>query len=560
MIGSSRSLFLAALLAAAVVGRAPAADTSLAGNWKFKIVNGGSDGAIALVQIEVKDGKPTANLASIIGLPPGTKLEDVKIGATSVHFSFKLGANPAVVTVSAPKGEDKPKTLRGTIELGKNLFFTELERTDAEKLETADARKQTPAGKQLMEALQGPPGERDAKLKEVIEKHGDTTAAYSAAEVLLGSQAKAGAKDDELRATANAMLKVGKAYGPIAEKRALVTVAQSLTRAEKVSPLAVEYARQAEKSLTKDDPPATSVAVLKALVAALTKTGKADEAKEFAAAVAKLEAQLDEEFEKTAIPFKPDTPAGRKGKGSRVAVVELFTGAQCPPCVSADIAFDAAVKMYKPADVVFLEYHLHIPGPDPLTNADTEGRQKYYGNAIRGTPTCFVNGKVTEGLGGFKEHGKERYATLSKIVDEALNTEEQAALKLTATRKGDNIEVTANVADLKKTGEKVRLRFVLIEELARYAGSNGQRLHHHVVRAVPGGLDGLAMKEATATQTVKLSLGELRKTLGDYLAKRTFLDDDRPMELKQLKLVALIQDDDSKEILQAAQIDVPEEK
>ena len=61
-----------------------------------------------------------------------------------------------------------------------------------------------------------------------------------------------------------------------------------------------------------------------------------------------------------------------------------------------------------------------------------------------------------------------------------------------------------------------------------------------------------------------VNLGELKKGLTDYLAeadkKRPFLDDDRPMELKHLRLVALIQDDDGKEILQAAQIEVPEEK
>ena len=55
----------------------------------------------------------------------------------------------------------------------------------------------------------------------------------------------------------------------------------------------------------------------------------------------------------------------------RVVVVELFTGAECPPCVSADVAFDALLETYKPNEVVLLEYHLHIPGPDPLTNADS---------------------------------------------------------------------------------------------------------------------------------------------------------------------------------------------
>jgi hypothetical protein len=552
---------LLAILLAAVAGRASAADSPLAGNWKFKNVTGGADATLAIVGVEVKDGKPTASILSAAGLPPDVELEDVRVEPASIRFSFKAGPNVAVVSAAAPKGDAKPNTLRGTIQLGTRLLFTELERTDKKDVDRADAGKQSPGGQELMKARQKrDPKDQEPILKEVVEKFGDTTAGYAAAEMLLPIQAKAGAKDDDLRALTDRMQKVAKEYGPAAEKQTVLSIAQALTRPDKVSPLAVEFARKAEQGLTKDDPPAVSETVLKTLVAALTKSGKADEAKVSAATLAKLQAQLDEEFEKGAIPFKPAAFAGRKGKSTRVAVVELFTGAQCPPCVSADIAFDAAVKTYKPADVVLLEHHLHIPGPDPLTNADTESRQKYYGSAIRGTPTAFVNGKVTEGLGGYKQHGEERYKTLTKIIDEALEAEEQANLKLTAERKGDKVEAEATVADLKKTGDKVKLRFVLIEDVARYSGNNGQRLHHHVVRAFPGGIDGFPLKDAKGTQKVMVALGDVKKSLTDYLKGKTFLDDDRPMDLKHLKLIALIQDDESKEILQAAQIDMPEEK
>ncbi len=555
---------LAALLLAALAGPALAADTSLAGNWKLKEVSNGADTTLGIIQIEMKDGKPTTSVLSS-PLIPNLALDDVKIDGGSIHFTFKVGTRLAVVNATTAKGEEKPKTIRGTILLGKNLIFAELERTDLKEITRQDAQKQTEAGQQLMKARYQikDAKEKETALKEVLEKNGENAAGLAAAELLLELRAKEGAKDDDLRTLSDTMLKIAKTYGPSAEKQTLLGAARGLTRAEKVSPLAVELARKAEKGLTKDDSAETSVAVLKVLVSALTKTGKADDAKEYAATLAKLDKQLDEEFERTAVPFKVEG-ASRKGKSSRVALVELFTGAQCPPCVSADIAFDAAVKAYKPADVVFLEYHLHIPGPDPLTNADTEGRQKYYGAAIRGTPTAFVNGKVTEGLGGYKEHGEARFATLSKIIDQALETDDQGTLKLTVNRKGDKIEAEANVSDLKKTGEKMRLRFVLIEDVARYAGNNGQRLHHHVVRALPGGLDGFEIKDGKATQKVLINLGDLKKSLTDYLTesdkKRPFIDDDRPMDLKHLRLVALIQDDDGKEILQAAQIEVPEEK
>ena len=54
--------------------------------------------------------------------------------------------------------------------------------------------------------------------------------------------------------------------------------------------------------------------------------------------------------------------------------MEIFTGAECPPCVAADVGFDALLKSYKPTEFIGLQHHLHIPGPDPLTNADTVAR------------------------------------------------------------------------------------------------------------------------------------------------------------------------------------------
>ena len=124
-------------------------------------------------------------------------------------------------------------------------------------------------------------------------------------------------------------------------------------------------------------------------------------AKEAEARHAKLEVQLDEEYHKKVPPFKPAPYAGRKNpKANQVVLMELFTGAQCPPCVAADVAFDALLMTYKPTEFIGLQYHLHIPGPDPLTNNDSEERQKYYGSVIRGTPSTFFNGKDEAGGGG----------------------------------------------------------------------------------------------------------------------------------------------------------------
>jgi hypothetical protein len=134
---------------------------------------------------------------------------------------------------------------------------------------------------------------------------------------------------------------------------------------------------------------------------------------------------------------------------------------------------------------------------------------------------------------------------------------------------GNKIDIAAEFAGLKKTGKKVRLRFALVEDVARYVGSNGQRFHHHVVRALPGGADGFALEKKSGKQTVTVDLKGVRKSLNEYLTawpKKHELDEDpfppanRPMALEHLKVIAFIQDQGGgeKEMLQAAQVDVPE--
>jgi hypothetical protein len=337
------------------------------------------------------------------------------------------------------------------------------------------------------------------------------------------------------------------------------------SQAPAVADTGLEYARKAVKLLKEDTPVAEQLGAYKLLRGALFMRKKADEAKQVSAKIDKLEDQLDKVYLKTAIPFDVEKFAAREGKSDRAVVVEVFTGAQCPPCVAADIAFDALAKTYSPKDVVLIQYHLHIPRTDPMTNPDTEARQKFYSDDIEGTPTMFIDGKVTSGMGGAKVHAKDRYASLRKLVDKALEKDAEAKIKLQVKREGDKLDLAADVSGLKDAA-KAKLYFILLEESVRYVGQNGLRLHHHVVRALPGGADGIKLEKKGGSHKASVDLGELRKKLNTYLnavaAKQPFANPERPLNMKKLKVVALVQQDDDldKKILQAAQADVPEAK
>jgi hypothetical protein len=541
------------------------AETPLAGKWKATVVSEGKEIVLVLVQVEEKEGKP-----SIRVLGPGARKDmpvaDVAVGPRSLRFTLRMQGVPFRMVGYVPKGEEKPKRLLGSVQPPGNAEPLVLERTNLTDLDEKEAEKDSPGFDQLERVLQEKDAQkREEGLKALRQKHAGGPVALAASEALVHIAAGSGASAEKIGRLADDYLQAAAVYGREMELHATSQVARGLLSTGEKTPLALEYAQKAEKQLSDDDPTETRAATLKLLARALEKSGKADKIRVVKELVARLDEQLDEEFEKNAIPFQLEAPPRRRRSSERVVLLELFTGAQCPPCVAADIAFDAVLKTYKPSEVVLLQYHLHVPGPDPLTNADSEARAEYYGKDIEGTPTAFLDGKPTEPLGGGAGGSKESYDTLRKQLDAALKKQAGARLQLDVRRAGEQIDLTAEVADLEKTGDRVRLHFVLVEEVVRYPGSNRQRLHHHVVRAFPGGVKGFALLDASAKKKASVNLAELRKDLGSYLDRaakeQRFLDDERPMNLRHLKVVAFIQDDRSKEVLQAAQMDVlPAEK
>jgi hypothetical protein len=536
-----------------------AAETPFAGTWKVNVLSAGNEITVWLVKLEGMGDKLQASVVAT-GLPgfDGT-VDNARADAGSVHMTIKSSRGDFEVTGYAPKGEATPKKLRGSIEVRGQHDLVQLERTDLKELDPGKVRVPGPAADAYLKAMRiKEPESKETALKEILEKFGDQPLAYPVGLNLLQLRVKTG-DEAEVRKAAEGAIKVAAEYGPEMKLQATYNVARTLAGQEKLAALALDFANRAEKQLRASDPASTQVPILKTLVAALTKSGKKAEASAIKARIAKLDEILDREFIKDAVPFKTEAFAGRKGKSDRRVLVELFTGAQCPPCVSADVAFDAMLKAYQPADVILLQYHLHIPGPDPLTNTDSEARSKYYD--VNSTPTLFINGAKGPAMGGYKQHGEERYQTLTKALEEPLKAEAAASVKLAANRKGDKIAIRAEATGIKDKEADVRLLLVLIEDVVRYAGSNGQRLHHHVVRAFPGGVEGVAVKNGAAKQDVDVALADVGKTLKEYLAdankKRPFLDDDRPLDLRHLKVVAFLQDQKTKEVLNAVEVAVP---
>jgi hypothetical protein len=552
-------------------GSVRAAESPFAGAWKVVVLPPNTEIALLLVEIKEKEGKPEIELLSI-GLPnlPSPKIENFTIDQEkTLRFDVTSKALSFRVVGRFPQDAAKGDKLLGFLEIGGDREFARLERTDQKKLNPKEMPEPRAKWNALVTILRiQDPVRKAFRLKEFQESNSDPILSYFADAQLLEALAAGDSTGKELKTLAEKIIGRASEYGPEMRIQAINVVAQPFLKSAKHGDLALEFAQQAEKALSADASPGQQVIVLKTLRAALKKAGK-EEDKSLTLRLATQEERLDQDFLKTAVPFETKPFGRREGNSERVVLVELFTGAQCPPCVAADVAFDALLKTFKSSEVVFLQYHLHIPGPDPLTNKDSESRSEFY--SIQGTPALFIDGKEGPPVGGPKGAAEEYYPDLVKKLTLQLESAAQAKLKLTASRQADVIAIEANVTDSAKIGDDIRLHLVLVEEMARFRGSNGQRLHHQVVRAFPGGVLGKAITEKATRVEVRVDRKELAKSLNKYLndwqpqgagapgKKPTFFpEDDRPLNLQHLKVLAFLQDNKTKEVLQAAQVDVGE--
>ena len=523
-------LVLASVLALGGVARAQ----SPAGTWKLSLPGGQ---LTFLIQLEQKSGKWSGQVlgASVPNFPK-TSVADLSAGQDSLRFNLRFQGQELSFDGKLPPD---PKTGKIAGSLVVRAGQTLLLHLEPSKLKTFD---------------------KFDFAKETVEQSTDAQAIADSAIELVKRAAEKKAKIEDVRGWADKAYKSSDAYGLRWQRSVATRLAQALAQQKDFGALAVEYARKAERLLDENDDASLQMDVLEVVVQVMNQAGKAGDAKEFQARLAKLEDKDFQDYLKKA-PFKPEMYEGRKAKSDRVVLVELFTGAECPPCVAADVAFDALEKTYKPSDVVLLQYHIHVPGPDPLTNPDTTARAQGYGRKLEGTPTIFFNGKVGAAGGGPMQAGRKKYAEYREVIEPLLEKAAEAKIQLTATRKGSDVSVKASVSDAAKTGETVRLRIFLVEDHVRYLGGNGLRYHHCVVRAALDGVKGIAVTKKSLDHDAKINLDELRAKLNQYLddfAKNEdeFPKPDRPMSLKNLRIVALVQNDDTSEVLQAAQVEL----
>jgi len=544
------------LIAVRAVGQGAAEEA----RWKLVVLAYGNDDFVVL------SAKPdgTAKLVSV---------QERLLGETTIARFEKTDAAVTLVLDNATGTNEFTGKL---VAEGKNagsyvgsIFFRDshfpaaLRPTQEEEVE---ALSPSPFLEKLRAAVQQDEPQAAVKAVEAVISEADGhPSMHQAYNLLLQRAEVAELTPEQVEAHVNQLLADAAVYGPNWSSQVRLIALGMISSQDSYAVLSLRLAQSAQKELDETGTTDQRAALAKIIVRTARLTGDEELVLATELRLEQLEAQLDAEYLASVPPFEAEPFAGRKDKANdNVMLFELFTGAECPPCVAADVAFDALLERYEPTEFIGLQYHLHIPGPDPLTNPDTDSRSDYY--KLRGTPSAYFNGQQLFPGGGGMAASEAMFGQYQSAIDDALEKPRSADIELKVTRTGDRVEIAATASADVAAGDdeekpELRLRFALTEESIRYVGGNGLRFHHHVVRSMPGGTNGQEFDEGNTEAKLLVNLDEVRRGidayLGQYSGGAAFSGGLPEFHLDELAVVAFVQDDRTKDVLHAVTVEVP---
>jgi hypothetical protein len=284
--------------------------------------------------------------------------------------------------------------------------------------------------------------------------------------------------------------------------------------------------------------------------------------------LAGLEQELDEKYRKLKpLPYAVERYKAPPERTTRALLAELFTGSACGPCVAADLAFDGLLQRYDRKELILLVYHEHIPGPDPMTNPAGIARGKTY--SVASTPVYVINGTDRKTGGGERPQAKGTYQGLAKEFDALLTKPADANVELRANLESGQVKASVKVDQVTRQLPDLRLQVVLVEHELSYTGENGIRFHPRVVRSVAGkDFNGFALGGGAAPSIEHVfdlaAIARENQAYVDDFVKNPpekFAGDEikfskpmHEMSPTRLSVVAFVQDEKTKEVLQAAEV------
>ncbi len=220
----------------------------------------------------------------------------------------------------------------------------------------------------------------------------------------------------------------------------------------------------------------------------------------------------------------------------RKVLVEEGTNTSCGPCASQNPTFQAwiANNINRLVPVV---YHPWWPSPqDPFYLYDTAmaaTRIRYYGIQNIGVPCGVLNGQFNTPTGSnYQGCVSDTVAWANGLAAEEFYSPIKITIQLTQNNGSGTVKV--DVSSSAKLSNK-KLRVVICEQYHQYNAANGEKEFYYLARKMLPDFNGT---------DISLSAGETKSFTYDFSVDPTFVPGG-------LYAAAFIQDDDTKEVLQA---------
>jgi PKD repeat protein len=235
------------------------------------------------------------------------------------------------------------------------------------------------------------------------------------------------------------------------------------------------------------------------------------------------------------MPKVPEKTGTRTGS-PRTVLVELFTNWACfPHCPYANAAMNELADVYEPSDMVMIAYHTNFSTSDPFyahNPGDVEARHTYYGGG--GVPTIYFDGPPS-----YNHFWDNTYDTYTTFINDELAIQSPLSILLDGDVNpiSGNVDVKIEITDDLPVGGDLKIRFAIVEDNKYAAGPNLETRHRY------------AMREMLSEESLpNLAIGET------YEVSRAF--GVHPLwDLNSISIIAFVQNDVDKDILQASVYD-----
>ena len=242
-------------------------------------------------------------------------------------------------------------------------------------------------------------------------------------------------------------------------------------------------------------------------------------------------------------------------QAQRTALIEHFTNASCGPCASQNPTFNALIRA-NPDKVISIKYQANFPGFDPMNQqnpGEVSSRADYYD--LSGVPTAWLDGFTGDnsyggGIGAWNITATSGYAGgpyghNQAVIDYAADQATPISMVLTNEFNEDFTELTVNVAITNESTEDFvmadgRLHVVLVERdivFPAAPGNNGEFEFEDVMRKMYPNAQGTNLTTIAAGATYETTI---TGAVPSYI-----------YALNEMRVIAFVQDNTSKEVWQA---------